>query len=401
MLTLFLENNGTTTCEQDQQGGELGSFDLEIVVTASKSTNEGKHSKYQVCSDNDRFKIAKYSLLHGSRRAARKFKALFPRLNESTVRIFVARYNRMRKESNRSINSIPIERLGRPVMLGEIDTKVQAYIVSLHNRGGRISRTIVIAAAKAFASRSNDPSVRNIVLGETWAQSLFRRMGYKRRFGTTSKVPISNKARNEIELIFMHEIVQKVEKYNIPHSQILNADQTPSKYVPTACYTLAEKNSKSVPIAGGADRRAIPATFVEMLDCNFLPLQLIYGGKTSQSSPKIQFPTGFGLSANPSHYSNTEESIKLLKEIVVPYVEKIRAKLDDPKQSALLIWDVFRGQKTESVVKVLKENNIHTEYIPNNMTNYYQPLDLTADKWAKEFLKTKFWQWYSEQIQDA
>ena len=226
-------------------------------------------------------------------------------------------------------------------------------------------------------------------------------MGYKRRFGTTSKVPIPDKARNEIELILMHKIVQKVEKYNIPHSLILNADQTPSKYVPTACYTLAEKNSKSLPIAGGADKQAITAIFVEILDCKFLPMQLIYGGKTSQSLPKIQFPTGFCLSGNPSHYSKTEESIKLLKEIVVPYVENIRAKLDDPKQSKLLIWDVFRGQKTESVIEVLKENNVHTEYIPNNMTNCYQPLDLTTHKWAKEFLKMKFSQWYSEQIQDA
>ena len=117
----------------------------------------------------------------------------------------------------------------------------------------------------------------------------------------------------------------------------MNADQTPSKYLPTARYTLAEKNSKNVLIAGGADKRAITATFVEMLDCKFLHVQLIYGGKNSQSLPKIQFPTGFCLSANPSHYSNTEESIKLLKEIVVPHVEKIRATLDDPKQSVLLI----------------------------------------------------------------
>ena len=38
---------------------------------------------------------------------------------------------------------------------------------------------------------------------------------------------------------------------------------------------------------------------------------------------------------------------------MVPYVEKIRAKLDDSKQSVLLIWDVFCGQKTESVIEVL------------------------------------------------
>ena len=219
------------------------------------------------------------------------------------------------------------------------------------------------------------------------AESLFRRMSYKRRFGTTSKVPIPDKARNEIELILMHKIVQKVEKYNIPHSLILNADQTSSKYVPTARYTLAEKNSKSVPIAGGADKRAITATFVETLNCKFLPVQSIYCGKTSQSLPKIQFPTAFCLMTSPSQYSNTEESIKLLKEIMVPYVEKIRAKLDDPKQSALLIWDVFHGQKTESVIEVLKENNIHTKYIPNNMTSYYQPLVWRQLSGPKNFLK--------------
>ena len=69
---LFLENNGTTTCEQDQKGGELGSVDLEIAVATSKSINEGKHSKDQVYSDSDRFKIAKYYLLNGSRRATKK-----------------------------------------------------------------------------------------------------------------------------------------------------------------------------------------------------------------------------------------------------------------------------------------------------------------------------------------
>ena len=236
-----------------------------------------------------------------------------------------------------------------------------------------------------------------MVIGETWAQSLFRRMGYKRRYGTTSKVIIPDNARNKMELILMHKIVQTVEKYNIPHSLILHADQTPSKYVPTARYTLAEKKSKSVPIAGGSDKQAITANFIETLDCKFLPM----GRKTSQTLPKIQFTTGFSLGANPNHYRNTGELIKLLKEIVVSYVEKISAKLDDPKQSALLIWDVFRGQKTESVIEVLNENNIHTEHIPNNTTNYYQPLDLTTNKWGKEFLKTKFSQWYSEQIQNA
>ena len=66
-------------------------------------------------------------------------------------------------------------------------------------------------------------------------------MSYKRRFDITSKVAIPDNARNKAELIVIHKIVQKVEKYNIPHSLIFDADQTPSKYIPTARYTLAEK----------------------------------------------------------------------------------------------------------------------------------------------------------------
>ena len=119
-------------------------------------------------------------------------------------------------------------------------------------------------------------------------------------------------------------------------------------------------------------------------------MQLIYMGKTSQSFLKMTFPDGFSLSANGKHFSNTNESIKYLKEIVIPYVEQKRNERDQTDQAALLIWDVFRGQKTEPVLEVLRKTNIITEYIPNNMTNYYQPLDCTTNKWAKEFMKNKF-----------
>ena len=161
------------------------------------------------------------------------------------------------------------------------------------------------------------------------------------------------------------------------------------------------RNSNSVQLAGSADKRAITATFAQTLDDAFLPMQLIYKGKTSQSFPKIIFPTGFSLSANEKHFSNTEESIKFLEEIIVSYVDKKRGEIDSPDQAALLIWDVFRGQKTEPVLEVLRANNILTEYIPSNMTNYYQPLDCTTNKCVKEFMKSKFSAWYSDKFRKA
>ena len=208
-----------------------------------------------------------------------------------------------------------------------------------------------------------------------------------------------DKAHKEIELVFMHKVVQKVEKHNIPHSLIINAYQTPSKYIPVGRSTLAEKNIKDVPISGSADKRSIIATFAETLDGSFLPFQIIYKGKTIQSLPQIYFPNGFSLSVNEKHFSNTQESIKFLKEIVIPFVDKKRSELKNPSQAALLIWDVFRGQKTTPVLDILKENNIVTEYVPNNMNNYYQPLDCTTNKWAKDFLKAKFSTLFSKQVQ--
>ena len=171
---------------------------------------------------------------------------------------------------------------------------------------------------------------------------------------------------------------------------IITADQTPSKYVPVERLTLTEKNVKSVPISGCADKRSITATFAGGLDGSFLPFQLIYKGKTTQSLPKIDFPDGFSLSVNEKHFSNTQESIKFLKEIVIPFVDKKRSELKNPSQAALLIWDVFRGQKTTPVLDILKENHIITEYVSNNMSNYYQPLGCTTNKWAKDFLRAKF-----------
>ena len=151
----------------------------------------------------------------------------------------------------------------------------------------------------------------------------------------------------------MHKIVQKVEKHNILHSFIINADQTPSKHVLVGRSTLGEKNVKDVPISDSADKKLITATIAETLDGSFLLFQLIYKGKTTQSLPKINFPDGFSLSVNQKHFSNSQESIKFSREIVIPFVDKKRSDLKNPSQNALLIWDVFRGQKATPILEII------------------------------------------------
>ena len=185
--------------------------------------------------------------------------------------------------------------------------KKKDFLIALHHRGGVVNNTIAIAAAKGLIQSSSDPDLNRIKINTSWAQNLFRRMGFVRRMATTAKIPIPDKAHKEIELVFTHKIVQKVEKHNIPHSLIINAGQTSSKYVPVGRSASAEKNVKDVLISGSADKRSINATFAEILDGSFLPFQSIYKGKTKQNLPKRDFPDGFSQSVNGKHFSNTQE----------------------------------------------------------------------------------------------
>ena len=231
-----------------------------------------------------------------------------------------------------------------------------------------------------------------------WAKSLFKRMNYRRRKVTTPKLSMPPGIYKENELPFHHQIVETVEACGIPNSMILNFDQTPCKYVPVPTTTLAERNSKQVAIKGIDDNRAITTTFTITLDGNCLGMQLIYGGITNQSLPRYQFPNEFSSSANLKHYSNENESLKLIDEIILPYLMRERKRLNRSTQKTLVIFDVFRGQITYKVLDHFKENNIATVFVPANMTGQLQPLDLTVSGYAKKYCKKKFNEWYMEQI---
>ena len=72
----------------------------------------------------------------------------------------------------------------------------------------------------------------------------------------------------------------------------------------------------------------------------------------------------------------TLEVIKHLQEIVIPCINEKKKKIGGTDQYAKLIRNVFHGQKTEAVTSLLQEEKILNEYVPNNMTYYFQVLDL-------------------------
>ena len=87
-------------------------------------------------------------------------------------------------------------------------------LIALRYRG-HVNFTIAIAVAKALTRRSGEEGLRLVDFGEGWAQSLSRRMGFKKRAATTGKVTIPDGARKEAELVYLYDIVSKIEMYKI------------------------------------------------------------------------------------------------------------------------------------------------------------------------------------------
>ena len=56
---------------------------------------------------------------------------------------------------------------------------------------------------------------------------------------------------------------------------------------------MTEKGSNDVTVEGSNDKRCITGTFIISAEGEFLPIHLIYVGKTVQSLPRYKFPKEF------------------------------------------------------------------------------------------------------------
>ena len=127
----------------------------------------------------------------------------------------------------------------------------------------------------------------------TWVQSIYRRMGYTRRAATTSPPPVPQEIYDECRHEFLNDIKEKMTLYSIPPELVLNSIQTLSSYVSVEKSTMHNRGANSVPIQGLKDKRNVTLTFVVSLSDEFLPMQIIYAGKTKTSLLRLYFPKVF------------------------------------------------------------------------------------------------------------
>ena len=283
-----------------------------------------------------------------------------------------------------------------------MDSQVQAYIRNARDRGCPVTSSVVIAAARGVVKKTNRSLLEDnggpLSINKSWAKSFLSRMGYVKRKGTTTfKVTPDN--FEALKNTFLEQIKTTVEFENIPLDLIFNWDQTGLNFVPVSKWTMEKEGAKRVEIKGFDDKRQLTAVFAATISGKLLPMQLIYQGKTNQCHPKVKFPNKWHITHSPNHWSNETTMVNYITKIIIPYVKNKRKELgktDD--QVALAIFDEFKGQVTQSCSELLTRNNILFVRIPPNCTDRLQPLDISLNKAAKDFMKQQFQEWYSERI---
>ena len=211
-------------------------MDYRTCSEASTNTTSNRPKNYRKWSEKERYEIGKYAAINGSRAAERKSHTEEKPPSESNARRFsklckeeISKAQKNNSDVNRNLSVLP---RGRPLLLGSLDQMVQRFLLSLRKTGGLVFSDVAISAPKALIARNPQYNLSHIDLDSShWPQSLFQRMGFKKRMRTTGKVEIPEGARKEAELLYLHNIVTIVEKYEIPHSLIMNLDQTLLKYI--------------------------------------------------------------------------------------------------------------------------------------------------------------------------
>jgi len=80
---------------------------------------------------------------------------------------------------------------------------------------------------------------------------------------------------------------------------------------------------KRADTAGKDDKRQITAVFAGSMAGDFLPIQLVYKGKTPHCLPHVEsVPEGWHLTYSPSHWSTEQTMRDNIQKIIVLYVDK-------------------------------------------------------------------------------
>ena len=159
-------------------------------------------------------------------------------------------------------------------------------------------------------------------------------MNLVKRKVTTAQSKYKIDSFKRVKESFLAEVTTIVEMNEIPPEFILDFDQTGVKIVPSSTWTMDREGSRRVEVVGIGDKRMITAVFCRSLVDDFLPVQVIYKGKTNCAPPHYQFPMNWHVTHSENHWSMEVTMIQYVENIIILYVNNIKGLLNDDSKPA-------------------------------------------------------------------
>ena len=159
----------------------------------------------------------------------------------------------LKKSSPGCVLPVISAKRGRPLLLpDDLDEKLRIFINNTRTAGGAVNKHVVYGILMGLIKSELARYGRYLdyVITNGWLQSLYKRMNLTRRMVTTLRPVITKLTWLEVKA---NNILSATIEHKIPDELNINADQTPSKFVPTENVTMAEKNSKHIQRTGGND----------------------------------------------------------------------------------------------------------------------------------------------------
>ena len=392
---------------RDIPSSSIGIANTHVHQVQQKSSSNRLRGPYISLTPAQMFSVGKRAAENGVTVTLRYCSKTFPdlALKETTVRRFKGNYLLHINNSTgpTDLQELPCKKRGRPLLIGEeLDEQVKQYITYLRKEGAVVNVHVVMAVGEGIVM-GRDANLlacngESIVLTKEWVNYVLQRMGMvKCRANTKTKVTV--KDFDELKKLFLLDIRNIVQMDEVPAQLIINWDQTGINYVPVSSWTMEQVGSNRIEIIGKDDKRQLTAVFGCSMAGDFLPPQLVYQGKTNRCLPQYKFPAGWDITFTENHWSNEETTHRYIINILLPYLDQIKKELKlDADHRALLIFDNFKGQCTENTLTFLDSNNVNVVLIPPKCTDRLQPIDLSVNKAAKEFLRRKFQAWYAQNV---
>ncbi|CAG8737589.1 5819_t:CDS:2, partial [Acaulospora morrowiae] len=265
------------------------------------------------------------------------------------------------KEKSKRVGS------GRKALFPEAEKKLYTWIIQQRKEGLAVTY-VTIRNKMLEILKESEMVVLYGNIGEDFKTSQHWILGFMKRFNlalrrqTRISQKLPNKTQEQLEKFQKFVKKLRIEK-PFELGNIFNMDETPVWFDMAGVYTINPKGEKTVHIRAMGNEKN---RFTVVLTC-----------------------ATDGSKFLPSASSKENEC----REKYVDYFNDIWVKSGLRENSAMLVYDSFRGHLEDSIKERFHESDVHLAVIPGGLTSKCQPLDISINKPFKDNLRKEWHSW--------